>query len=261
MTRHFFLKIILLFLITPVFADDIPDPCTGLLSLINRPSITGSACTVPNKKIVAEGGYHYLHVSGNVHGYIVPQAEIRFGLPGHNEFLILAPTYFHQTTAPAAGWSAVSLSAKHEVGYNANWLGAVEGVVTLPTGSEAYGSRAVGGMANGILMYTVSPALSITGILGVMSTSVQYIHQGARFNSINPDIFANWSLNDKWQLFAELYAQTRTGPGEGWGLLTDAGLFYLVTPRVALDAEVGQRITGAWGFQTYASGGVAVFVG
>lgn len=261
MTRHFILKLLLLFFITPVFAEDIPDPCTGLLALMNRPSITGSACTVPNKQMVVEGGYQYLNLSGSSHGYIVPQAEIRVGLPNHNEFLISAPSYYHQTVAPRAGWSAVSLSAKHEVGYNANWLGAVEGIVTLPTGSEAYGSRAVGGTVDGIVMYTVNPDLSISAILGVSSTSVEYIQQGARFTTVNPDIFANWQLNPNWQLFAELYAQTRTGPGEGAGLLTDGGFFYLVTPRVALDAEIGQRITGAWGFQSYVSGGMAVLLG
>jgi len=262
---EFHLKIVMMalmtFFVVPVFADDIPDPCAGLLALINRPSFTGSACAVPYKKMLVEGGYQYLNLFGNAHGYVTPQANFRFGLPLNNEFLIAAPTYYHQTFSPRAGWSAVELSLKHEIGYNANWVSAVEAVVTVPSGSQAYGSKSFGEAVDGIATYTFNSVFSVTAMLGVMSTSVQYIQQGERFTSMNPDIYAAWQLNDKLQIFAELYSQTRTGPGEGLGLLTDGGLFYLLTPRVSVDAEVGQRVTGAWGFQSYAGAGFAVMLG
>ncbi|HSW69975.1 MAG TPA: transporter [Gammaproteobacteria bacterium] len=254
----------LLFLAGPVFASENSffDPCSpGLIALINRPSMTGSPCVVPNKQILLEGGYQHFNLMGGATGYVTPQAEIRFGLPGHSEFLFSAPTFFHQTISPRAGWSAMTLSLKHEIGSNAHWLGTIEGLVTPPTGSENYGSRAWSGAVDGIMMYTFSSSFSVTGMLGVMSQSVQYIGNGARFTSINPDILASWQLNNKCLVFAELYSQTRTGAGEGLGLLTDAGILYLPIPEFSLDAELGQRITGNWGFQSYAGLGFGVLFG
>lgn len=264
--KYFFLeKLFFVWLMTSMIssarAEDIFDPCGGLLALINRPSATGSACVVPPKQILVEGGYQYLNVSGGAKGYITPQAIVRFGLPNQNEFLLLLPSYFHQTQVPRAGWSAVSFSLKHEIGYNEHWLGAIEGIVGVPSGSVSYGSRAYSEAVNGIVTYTVNPLIGITGTLGVSSTSVQYNQNGKRFTSVNPDVIATYQLNDKLQVFAELYAQTRTGAGEGLGLLTDGGFYYLLTPRVTLDAELGQRVTGAWGFQSYVSGGGAILLG
>ena len=239
----------------------IPDPCAGILAFINRPSLTGSACVLPNKKIMIEGGYQYFNLTKGAYGYITPQTEIRFGLPGNNEFVLITPSFFHQTISPRAGWSAPTLSFKHELGYNKNWLGAIEGLLTVPSGSEHYGSRAFSETVNIIATYTVDPVFSVTGMLGVMSQSVQYIHDGQRFTSINPDVVASWQLNDRWLLFAELYSQTRTGPGEGLGLLTDGGVYYLPTNYLSLDAELGQRITGNWGFQSYAGMGFGLLFG
>lgn len=244
-----------------VYSAEIADPCAGLLALINRPSVTGSACVVKQKQILVEGGYQYLNLTGNAHGYITPQAIVRFGLPSNNEFLILLPSYFHQTHAPRAGWSGVSLSLKHEMGYNEHWLGAVEGILGTPTGSVAYGSRAYSEAVNGILTYTVNPLIGITGTLGASSTSVQYNQHGKRFTSVNPDVIATYQTTDNLQLFFELYSQTRTGAGEGLGLLTIGGFYYLLTPRIALDAEFGQRATGQWGFQNYSGIGGAVLFG
>jgi hypothetical protein len=49
---------------TNAFAEDkedkIEDPCggnTALLNMINRPTVANSACVVPFKKAVLEGGY------------------------------------------------------------------------------------------------------------------------------------------------------------------------------------------------------------
>ncbi len=258
-------KLFLFFLLMAAnssFAIPTSDPCaTGVLALLNRPSITGSACVIPKQKIMIEGGYQYFNLPGGAQGYSTPQAEIRFGLPGENELLIAAPTFFHETKIPRAGWSAPIVSLKHELGYNTHWLGAVEGLVTIPSGSEHYGSKAWAGAVNGIATYTFNPALSITGTLGVMSQSVQYIKNGQRFKSINPDVIATWQFDSQWMVFGELYAQTRTGPGEGLGLLTDAGFYYLLTPRVSLDAELGQRITGQWGFISYAGAGIGILFG
>jgi hypothetical protein len=58
-----------------------------------------------------------------------PQAEVRIGLPGNNEFVVLAPNYNHQrpTGAPSSsGFSATTIAIKHEIGYTDKWLGAVE---------------------------------------------------------------------------------------------------------------------------------------
>src|SRR5437879_6247668 len=94
--KTFFVLLMGSILIPVAYADTIPDvisdPCaSGLLALVNRPSTTGSACAVPNKKVIIEGGYQYFNLSGGAYGYTTPQAIIRFGLPGNNEFLLVTP--------------------------------------------------------------------------------------------------------------------------------------------------------------------------
>ncbi len=245
-----------------VLAQTDIDPCEqGLLTLVNRPSTTGSPCAVPNKATVVEGGYQYLNLSGGASGYIAPISEVRFGLPGHNEFSIILPTYFHQSTSPSAGWSAVSVSAKHELAYGENWVSTFEGVLTVPSGSHSYGSQSPGGQINGIGTYAFGPVFSLTGTLGVMSQSVQYLQNGARYASINPDVFASWQLTDKWLTFLEWFGQSRTAPGKGAGMVVDTGVFYLLTPKLSVDLELGQRLSGVWGFQSYASAGFGWLLG
>jgi hypothetical protein len=159
---------------------------------------------------------------------------------------------------PHSGFSATTLGLKHEIGYNEHWLGAVEALITLPDGSAAFGNRGTGAAFNGIISYTFNPQFNLTLMLGG-TTETQASHDGGRrFGSVNPDLVLTYSANDKIDLYAEVYGQSKTGPGEGSGFNSDAGVIYLVLPKLAVDAEVGQRISGnLTGFNQYVGAGIS----
>lgn len=246
-----------------VSADAIQDPCGGtsaLLNILDRPTLSDSACAVPFKKAVLEAGYEYQHLMHSAgHEQNFPQAEFRLGLPANNEFVVVLPNYFHQSMMPHSGSGATTLGIKHEIGYNQTWLGAAEALFTLPDGSAAFGSKEVGAAVNGIVTYTFNPVFSLTLMLGVTTQTEPAQTGGQRFTSVNPDLVFTYTASDKLQLYGEFYGQSKTGPGEDSGFNSDAGLLYLVLTNLEVDFEVGQRVSGNLGsFDHYVGTGFGI---
>lgn len=232
------------------YADTVSDPCAGasaLLSIIDRPTKADSACAVPFRKATVELGYQYLDQYGGVRGQTYPLAELRFGLPGNNEFDAVLPSYNLQTVEPRSGFGPVTFGFKHEIGYTEHWLGAVEGFLTLPTGGGAFGSNKFDTAFNGIVEYSITSSLSMTAVLGVTQQSTPPLAGGEHYVSFNPDLLVSWQPMDKLEIEAEVFAQSRTNPGQGWGSNADLAALYLLTRNMEIDAEFGQRISGSLG--------------
>ncbi|MBU2823302.1 hypothetical protein HF283_04125, partial [Acidithiobacillus ferrooxidans] len=142
-------------------ADTIQNPCTGpsaLFALLDRPTVSDSACVVQYGQAVLEAGYQHANLAGTGGGTAdnFPEAELRFGLPGHNELVLLPPNDNLQQVPGSPhlqGFSATTIGIKHELGYTKHWLGAVESLFTLPSGSPTFGSRGTGVAFNGIVDY------------------------------------------------------------------------------------------------------------
>jgi hypothetical protein len=228
-------------------ADAIADPCAGkyaLINLVDRPSHSDSACVVPLKHAVLETGYAYSYLKGGVRAQDYPEAELRIGLPLKNEFAIFLPDYIKQTITPHSGYTASAVRIKHEIGYNAHWLGTVEALLALPTGGGAFGSNKYNPTINGILNYTINSTLAVLFQLGVGSFSLPALQGGQRYTSINPDLIFSWQVLNQMQLYAEWYGQSRTSPYRGAGSNMDAGILYLPATWIEVDAEIGHRISG-----------------
>lgn len=249
-----------------LFADTVDDPCGGpsaLLNIIDRPTVADSACVVPYKKVVLETGYQYqqlTHSAGNEQNF--PEAELRIGLPIKNEFVAVLPNYVHQSMSSQSGFMATTLGIKHEIGYTEHWLGAIESLFTLPDGNAAFGSKGVGVALNGIVAYTFNPQYNLSLMLGGTSQTQPSNAGGQRYTSINPDLVFTYTATDKLEVYGEIYGQSKTGPGEGSGFNFDGGILYLLLPIVAVDVEIGQRISGNLdGFQHYVGAGLSVMFG
>ncbi|HSW70886.1 MAG TPA: hypothetical protein VLH77_02780, partial [Gammaproteobacteria bacterium] len=244
-----------------VFAAELPDPCGGpsaILALVDRPSAADSACVVPFEKGIIEAGFQYQNLKGSKRGYNLPETVLRLGLPAKTELVILFPNYFRQTVQPHAGWGPTTIGLKHELGYNEKWLASIEGLVIWPSGGAAFGSDGTGGIINGIIDYSLSPSLDLTFMLGVSTQALPYGASGQRFNSVNPDLVLAWLVTPKFQTYAEIYGQSKTGPSEGAGFNADAGIQYAWTPNLVTDLELGQRISGKLGsFNNYVGTGLA----
>lgn len=250
----------------------IPDPCSGpsaLLAVLDRPTVADSACAVSQGQVVLEMGYAHASLEGPGSGTSdnYPQAEVRFGLPGRNELVLLPPDYTSQRTHAAAGspelrmsgLSAVTIGIKHELGYNRRWIGAVEALFTLPSGGDAFGSRGLGAAFSGIASYAPTDETGLSLQLGVSSQTEPKLPGGGRFTSLVSIFVATWQPSERLQFYGEIYGQTKTGPGEGAGYNADGGVQYLITPSWEIDVEEGVRLTGHLGGFTHYFGAGAGF--
>ena len=234
---------------------DVPDPCSGpsaLLAILDRPTVSTSPCAVPRGQFLLEMGFQRSKprdpVGGTIDNY--PQAEVRIGLPGRNEFLLIPPSYNRErtrsgsdsTTEEVSGYSALTLGLKHELGYTRQWLGAVQALFTLPSGSSAFGSQGLGMALNGVIAYALSEQVGLTLQLGISSQTDPAQAGGRRFSSLISNFVATWQPRERLQFYGEIYGQTSTGPGKGAGYNADGGIQYLITPCWEVDLEGGLRL-------------------
>jgi len=239
----------------------VSNPCAGPLAMLaipDGPTVAYSACVVPFGHVVLETDFQHSYLrapGGTAENY--PEAEIRIGLPGNNEFVVLAPNYNNQRPegAPSnSGFSATTLAVKHEIGYTDKWLGAVEALFTLPSGSKAFGSHGLGVDIHGTLTYSLTDTIGLTLQLGVSSETGPELSGGKRFTSFNPIVVATWQPVSKLQLYDEIYGQTKTSATKGQGFNMDGGIQYLITPSWEVDVEEGVRLTGNLGGFTHYHG-------
>ncbi|MBA2653161.1 MAG: transporter [Tatlockia sp.] len=81
-----------------IFAEP-PPLCSGpnaFLSIVNRPTVADSACTVPTNKMVFELGYQAMKLDEHSQIQNFPNSELRFGLPWNSEFFVFLPNYNRQ---------------------------------------------------------------------------------------------------------------------------------------------------------------------
>jgi hypothetical protein len=251
---------------TSLKAEQISDPCAGpsaLLAVIDRPTASDSACVVKPGHLLIEGGYQYqkLHDEGG-YSHVLPQAEFRLGLPFNNEFSLLTPEYINQHPSDSdslSGGSATVFGLKHQIGYTSKLVYTVEGIITTPSGSPDFGSDGWGVAFNGIVNYNVTSSFGVAVLLGLSSQTDPKANGGGRYNTFNPDIVLTWQPTPKSQIYGEVYGQTRTSATENSGYNMDAGIQYLVTPNIEIDAEYGLRLSGnLGGFSHYFGAGGAV---
>jgi len=248
------------------YAEEKPieDPCAGpsaLLAILDRPTVSDSACAVAKGEIVLEAGFQHAYLRGPGGGTAdnFPEAEVRVGLPGSNEFVLLPPNYNRQRTRAFSGspeqktdgLSAMTLGLKHELGYTRQWFGAVEALFTLPSGGSAFGSRGLGAAFNGIVDYELSDQIGLSLQLGVSSQTDPVASGGGRFTSLVSNLVTTWQPMERLQFYGEIYGQTSAGPGEGAGYNADGGVQYLITPALEVDLEGGVRLVGDLGGLTH----------
>lgn len=256
---------LLIFLAMPVFADAQPDSCggpTALLALIDRPTVGDSACVVPFGQAILELGLQYqsLNPVGNQSNF--PEAELRIGLPANSEFVIVMPNYNTQTVEPDAGFGASVVGVKHRVGLCSKVVTSVEGLFTLPSGSDAFGSQGLGVTFNGIIAYNFTEKLNMTFMFGASNLTQSVDQGGDRYISFNPDLVISWAPVDSISCYVEVYGQSKTSTFEREGCNFDGGIVYLVSKNLSVDVEFGNRLSGnLGGFNHYVGAGLAVLFG
>ncbi|WP_419418450.1 transporter [Legionella sp. D16C41] len=239
--------------------------CSGknaFINIVNRPSNSDSPCVIPYKHFDLELGAAYQKLAqGMGEGYNFPQPEVRIGLLHQSELFFFLPNYYYQRLPVLSGFTNASLGLKHQLGYTDKWVWALEGELELPGGSKNFGTKALGGIVNGIISCTLSNTLSLTFVIGVSTESDSINAGGRRYNSFNPDGLLAYSFTDTLSFYAEVYGQTKTSATTGSGFNADAGLLYLIRPNMVVDLSAGQRLSGfLGGFNHYFEAGMSFLI-
>jgi Putative MetA-pathway of phenol degradation len=236
---------------------EIPDPCSMsdpeiLLSLPDGPTVADSPCSVPAGHLLLELQYAHEDLRGEGGGTVdvyMQATEIRYGLPGKNEFKVLTPSYASEKTH--SGLSATSVGFKHEVDYADKWTGALETILTLPSGNDAFGSKGLGAAFNAIVGYSLSDSVGLSLQLGVSTLTDPELAGGRRFTSFNPIFVTTWHPVKRLQFYGEIFGQTKTSRDEGAGFNFDGGVQYIIYRWLEADLAEGVRLTGNLGGYTH----------
>lgn len=235
-----------LLFITPLHATT-PPTCTGsdaFLSILDRPSIGFSACTVPDKGLSFESGFAYQKTSPEGYAHNAPQSELRIGLANNTELDFFPPNY-NQTSNPyQSGFSATSVGMRRVLFFDNNQIATLQGYITPPSGSLAFGTTKLSYLINGLYTYTFDSQLSFTANIGLMSISSPPDEPNKNYYSFNPIVSVGWALTDKISPYIEFYSQSKTALDRGWGVSMDGGLLILIAHNVSVDISAGQRISG-----------------
>ena len=243
-----------------VFASN--NPCMDapqILNVVDRPSHTDSACSMPTNKMMIESGYQYQKLGpGGGWLYNFPNSQIRFGLEKNSEIFLYVPSYNHESYFPFSGFNGSLLGVKHQFITNSKVVFTGETVVVLPDGSAAFGAQQTGIVANAILTYIYNDLFDLTLMLGAYDVSLPRYYDGIRFSSVNGNLMLSYALNGKTDMFAELYGQTHVGPMLGGGVSMDIGVMYEARSNIAIDLAVGQNLNGYIGsVERYITSGIS----
>lgn len=235
------------------------DPCDGLLSILDRPTVADSTCVVKSGHAVAELGYQTGPVKGSDISRLsfFPQAELRFGLPENWELKLFPPNYNMSTQRAFAGdgqidgFGDTAFGVKHQFGSFGGFLFSGDVKLTIPTGQTAFSSGGTQANIQGIASYSITPALGVSGMLGISTLTNRTNNGGiARFTSVNPDAVITYLVNDKLQLYTEIYGNTKTAANQGFNSALQGGVQYLMTKNVEIDASTGILLHGPAGLQS-----------
>lgn len=244
------------------------DPCDGLLAILDRPTVADSTCVVKNGHLIAELGYQNGPIKGSSASRLAffPQAELRYGLPADWELKLFPPNYVIQTQRGITGGGSVdglgdtAFGVKHEFAQFSGFVFTADAKVTVPTGNRAFSSGGTEANVQGIVSYDITKKLTISGLIGV-STLTARADNGSvdRFTSVNPDIVVTYQINDRLQLYSEVYGNTVTAPGQGPNYSFQGGVQYLLTKNIEVDASGGVLLRGPTGVQSrFANFGVGL---
>jgi hypothetical protein len=241
------------------------DPCGSILSIVTRPTVTTSVCTVRLHNVLLESGYTNTQATGAGGGTSVayPQAYLRFGSSDpHLEFDVTPPSTNASTVggATAGGTSDVGLGAKYELGYSARWLYGVNAAVTYPTGSRAFSAGADQYAGNFNWSYSVNQVIGLSGTVGFNSLAgLNSANVPQSYFAFIPSLVASSSLPGPSEFYVEYTYFSRAGAGLCGKSLIDSAFLRDFGNSIQLDVEYGFSPTSLDGQrQHYVGAGASI---
>jgi hypothetical protein len=230
---------------SPSPTPGVSDPCGSILSIVNRPTVTTGTCTVRTGNFDLEDGYTNTTTTGlgGGSGVNYPQSLIRVGTADPHFDLEFGPPSLQTSTAGeprVMGSSDVDLGAKYELGYSTRWLYGVNGLVTFPTGSQAFTAGGTQFTGNFNWGYTVNPIIGLDGSLSFNSFSgFNTAHNAQSYFAFVPSLEVTASLPGPSEFFGEYAYFSQAGVGLGSKSLIDFGYVRDLGEHAQLDIEYG----------------------
>lgn len=222
------------------------DPCGSIASLVDRPTVTTSPCTVRPGSVLVESGYTNSVTSGSGGGTTVtyPESFARVGSWNPHLEFDFEPPQENRSSAGGAlvtGAGDVGLGTKYEIGYTAQWTYGADVIVAFPSGTRAFSAGHVQPSGGFDWTYTASSAISLFGTVGFDGTAFV------------PSAGVSTTLSTQSSFYAEYAYFTASGSNLIKRGLPNVGYIRDIGPHVQLDVE--------YGFAPLSSAGAGHYVG
>jgi len=223
------------------------DPCTSLSSIVTRPSVTNSVCTVRPNHLDVETGYFNSSGASGGNSVTYPQTLIRIGTKIPALELQIAPPQVERVSGGGAvvtGSTDVGAGLKYVFGYSPkfNWGG--QAFFTVPTGTNGFsagGTNATYALNAG---YTITPVFSLATTLATNSLT----NGAERWSSFVPSLVLGASLPGSSGAFVEIATfSNANGPASATRTQYLYGLYKDLTPRLQVDVSSALSPTVATG--------------
>jgi len=223
----------------------LPDPCGSINTLVTRPTISTSACTVRPHHVLVENGWSNTITTGSGAGAATSftQTFIHFGTwDPRLEFAVTPPSWNRSNAGGSVveGASDANFGAKYELGYDAKAVWGANVQVSVPSGDAAFTAGAPQYTANLDWTYAMNPVYSLAGTMSLNSLAgFDTNGELRRFDAFDPAIVLSGALSPSSQAFAEYGYFSRSGPDTGAKTIIDVGLVRVLTPNSQADVEFG----------------------
>lgn len=244
-------------------AGGLSDPCSGILSFVNRPTFSTGACSIKRGMVMIETGYLNQTTSGSGANSTVtyPNGFVRAGVSKSLELDFTPASYISTSGAPRAnGATDTTYGLKWEAGYTSKLTIGLSAAATLQTGSPAFTELGPSYNTSFNYTYALTPVFGLFGSFAYSSLVGINPAGGAnqRFGSFAPSLGLTAALPGNQQLFAEYALIGSAGPNLGSRNLYDFGYQAVLSPRLMVDLEYGASPTLIAGSKySYVSGGIS----
>jgi hypothetical protein len=229
----------------PTAAAGPSDPCTSLLALVNRPTVTTGSCVFKRGRGDLETGYTNTVTTGTGGAVTVayPQAFVRVGINVRNVELDITPPSVERMSVPGGtvtGPADAAYGAKWEIGYTSKMLYSVNAVATVPTGARAFTAGGSSYTGNLNASYTLSPEFGLSATLGFQSLAASAPNFAVeRTGVFIPSLVLTAAVPGSAQLFGEVANFSHAGVGLPARTLYDFGFQKQFGSHWQVDLETG----------------------
>ena len=225
------------------------DPCTSILAIVTRPTVTTSVCTVRPRKALIETGYTNTVTTGQGSGITAsyPQALLRFGSGYKNFEYEFTPPSVNATNFNSSivrGATDMGAGLKYVLGYSDKWAWGVNASFTVPSGSPAFTAGLAQYTGNFNWGYAVNSTVAVSGTLGFNDfAGFDSSGNNGHFFSFIPSVVVTVAYPQNSQFFAEYVFFSQSGLGLGGRSLIDYGFVHDFGAHIQVDIESGVQPT------------------